>query len=158
LASATDILAGMSHHKPSILWIILPPEASAQLSDLADGYNALPEQLGRKQLKRMNRDPLYKKRVFQTAEALTEHFDTRPGWGEWPPDPHECLAVGMVLGLWLERDVPEILLDLPEEALAELEEECRERGVSTEQVIIDRLTASRSREADPADWWKGEEA
>ncbi len=155
LASAPDILAGMSECTEPILWMILPPWIGEQLHDMTDEFDALQAKVAKKQLKRMNRDPLYKKRIFETAEALTEHFDTHPGWGTWPSDSQECLAIGIVLGLCLERDLPEILLDLPEEALAELEEECRDRGVSAERVIIDRLGASRNSEADPADWWKG---
>ena len=156
MAFAPDILAGMSDK--NILWMILPPWIGEQLHELADELDALPAKVARKQLKRLKRDPLYQKRIFETAEALTEHFDTQPGWGNWPSDSQECLAVGIVLGLWLERDLPEMLLDLPEEALAELEEECRDRGVSAERVIIDRLGASRNAEADPSDWWKGGEA
>jgi hypothetical protein len=145
----------MSECTQTILWMILPPWIGEQLHEMADEFDALPAKVARKQLKRMDQDPLYKKRIFETAEALTEHFDTQPGWGSWPSDYQECLAIGIVLGFWLERDLPEILLELPEEALAEIEEECRERGVSAERVIIDRLGASRNAEADPSDWWKG---
>jgi hypothetical protein len=145
----------MSEYTEPILWMILPPWIGKQLHELADELDAIPAKVAKKQLKRMDQDPLYQKRIFETAEALTEHFDTQPGWGTWPPDLQECLAVGIVLGLWFEESLPEILLSLPENALAELEEECRERGVSAERVIIDRLGASRNAGVDPADWWKG---
>jgi hypothetical protein len=145
----------MNDEKSPILWVILPPEAREQFAAQLDNQEALPEKFANKELKRLNHEPLYQKRIFQAAKAINGRMGIEPGWGEWPADPHECLAIGLILGAMLEREIPEILLDLPEEELAKLEDECRASGVSVERIIIERLTAALDRKADPSDWWKG---
>jgi len=42
-----------------------------------------------------------------------------------------------------------------EETLVELEDECRERCVSLEFLMVECLNACRDAGVDPADWWKG---
>ena len=65
----------------------------------------------------MNRDPAYKDRVFETACAIHDQLEAQPGWGGWPEDPNECLVIGFVLGCWFERDISELILEVPEEVL-----------------------------------------
>jgi hypothetical protein len=50
----------------------------------------------------------------------------------------------------LERDIDELILEIPEEVLADLEDECRERCVSLEFLIVDRMNAARDAGVDPA--------
>jgi len=69
--------------------------------------------------------------------------------------PRECLMIGAILGLWFERDISQIILEVPEEVMEELEDECRERCVSLEFLIVDRMNTCRDAGIDPDDWWKG---
>ena len=89
--------------------------------------------------------------MFETALVIRERMEVELGWGEWPEDPHECLAIGVILGLWFERDISQIILEVMEE----LEDECRERCVSLEFLIVDRMNTCRDAGIDPDDWWKG---
>ena len=104
----------------------------------------------------MERDTAYKDRVFETACAIHDQLETQPGWeADWPEDPRECLMIGAILGLWFERDISQIILEVPEEVMEELEDECRERCVSLEFLIVDRMNTCRDAGIDPDDWWKG---
>ena len=51
--------------------------------------------------------------------------------------------IGAILGLWFERDVDELILEVPEDVLSQLEDECRERCVSLEFLLVDRTNACR---------------
>jgi hypothetical protein len=44
---------------------------------------------------------------------------------------------------------------VPEEVMVELEDECRERCVSLEFLLVERVNAYRDAGVDPSDWWKG---
>ena len=103
----------------------------------------------------MEGDSAYKDRLLQTALAIRGQLETQPGWGDWPEDPTECLAIGVILGRWFERDISELLLEVPEEVLAQLEDECRERCCDLEFLLVERMNACRDAGIDPADWWKG---
>jgi hypothetical protein len=145
-----DTLAGM----PTI-WPIIPPSVSAAFSDRADENNLISARVLDKQHRRMGRDAVYKNRLFETALVIRERMEVELGWGDWPDDPRECLMIGTILGLWVERDISEIILEVPEEVMTELEDECRKRCISLEFLIVDRMNACRDAGVDPADWWKG---
>jgi hypothetical protein len=117
-AFAPDILGCMNDETRPILWVILPPQAREKLTDLVGEEDALDERFARQLFGRLTRDqPPYKDRIFVAAKAIGDRLGADPGWGDWPSDPEECLAVGMILGLQLERDLPEMLCELPEEEL-----------------------------------------
>jgi hypothetical protein len=71
------------------------------------------------------------------------------GYGLDRPD---SVALNRPLGVWVERDINELILEAPEEVLAELEDECRERCVSLEFLMVDRMNACRDAGGDPVDW------
>jgi len=82
--------------------------------------------------------------LSQTALAIRDQLETQSGWeADWPEDPQECLMIGAILGLWFERDVDELILEVPEDVLSQLEDECRERCVSLEFLLVDRTNACR---------------
>jgi hypothetical protein len=47
-----------------------------------------------------------------------------------------------------------LILEVPEETLVELEDQCRERCVSLEFLLVDQMNTCRDAGIDPADWWK----
>jgi hypothetical protein len=148
LAFAPDILAGTMTVYP-----IIPKSVRAFFSGRADENNLVSARVLKKQHRRMEREPAYKDRLFQTALAIRDQLETQLGWeADWPEDPKECLMVGVILGLWVERDIDEIILEVPEEVLAQLEDECRERCVSLEFLMVDRMNACRDAGVDPSDW------
>jgi hypothetical protein len=102
----TPVILGSVNENRQILWIILPPQTREKLEELADDWGAFSAELGEEQMKRMKQEPFYQERILETAQAISDRIGTEPGWGNWPPDPYECLAVGMILGLWLERAFP----------------------------------------------------
>jgi DMSO/TMAO reductase YedYZ molybdopterin-dependent catalytic subunit len=117
------------------IWPIIPPSVRAAFSGRADENNLISARVLDKQHRRMERDAAYENRLFETALVIRERMEVELGWGEWPEDPHECLAIGVILGLWFERDISQIILEVMEE----LEDECRERCVSLEFLIVDRM-------------------
>jgi hypothetical protein len=153
LARDPDILAAM----PTI-WPIIPPSVRAAFSSKADKNNLIPARVLDQQHLRVEREAAYKDRIYETALAIHDQLEAQPGWGDWPEDPVECLEIGLILGIWLELAIPELILEVPEDVLAQLEDECRERCVSLEFLIVDRMNAFRDAGVDPADWWKGGEA
>jgi hypothetical protein len=141
------------------IWPIIPPSVRAFFSGRADENNLVSACVLDRQHRRMERDPIYKDRIYETARAIHDQLEAQPGWAaDWPEDPHECLAIGVILGFWLERDIDELILEVPEDVLAQLEDECRERCVSLEFQLVDRTNACRDAGVDPSDRWKGEEA
>jgi hypothetical protein len=103
----------------------------------------------------MKREPAYKDRIYETARAIRDQLETQTGWeADWPEDTHECLAIGVILGVWVERDINELILEVPEEVLVDLEDECRERCVSLEFLMVERVNACRDAGIDPDDWWR----
>jgi hypothetical protein len=141
------------------IWPIIPPSVRAFFSGRADENNLVSACVLDRQHRRMERDAAYENRLFETALVIRDQLETQPGWAaDWPEDPHECLAIGVILGFWLERDIDELILEIPEEELAQLEKECRERCVSLEFLHVDRMNACRDAGIDPANWWKGGEA
>jgi hypothetical protein len=125
LTQAPDILGAM----PTI-WPIISPSVRGFFSDRANENNLVSARVLDRQHRRMERDPIFKKRLFETALVIRDQLETQPGWAaDWPEDPHECLAIGEILGLWLERDIDELILEISEEVLADH----RACGVSREQ-------------------------
>jgi hypothetical protein len=95
-------------------------------------------------LRSVRANPARERELLSMALRVTRYLEDFPsGWGEWPDDTGEALYVGLLLGIWFAKDIEEQLLDLPEEELAFMEEECRERGLSTEQYLFDRLVEVR---------------
>jgi hypothetical protein len=135
------------------IWPLCPASVRAAFSGKADKNNLVSAHILKKQHRRMEREPAYKDRLFQTALAIRDQLETQLGWeADWPEDPKECLMVGVILGLWVERDIDEIILEVPEEVLAQLEDEFRERCVSLEFLMVDRMNACRDAGVDPSDW------
>jgi hypothetical protein len=137
-----------------IIYPLVPKSVRAFFSDRTDDNNLISAHVLKKQHRRMERDAAYKNRLFETALAIRERLEAEPGWGDWPEDPRECLMIGAILGLWFEHDISEIILEVPEEVIEELEDECRERCVSLEFLIVDRMNTCRDAGVDPADWWR----
>lgn len=101
-------------------------------------------------------EPAFCERVHAIAGELNDVVfdpDSRE-WGPWPTDLQEAIAVGFVLGVYLEAGLDQMLLELPEEELSFIEQECKERSLSLAEIVIDRLSETkRSGES-----WKGGEA
>jgi hypothetical protein len=61
--------------------------------------------------------------------------------------------VGIILGIYLETAIEDLLLKISEEELSFVEEQCKERSLSLTELLIDRLLESKQPES-----WKGGEA
>ena len=122
-------------------WLLLPPFIRDRLSAKADQEGILPLNLTAPVLQRMEADQARAEALLETALGIHEHLYARlPGWGDWPTDLGDCLYIGLVLALWIEADLPELLLALPEEQLAQLEA-TRAREVCLEQLHFKSVAA-----------------
>lgn len=61
--------------------------------------------------------------------------------------------MGIILGIYLETAIEDLLLKISEEELSFVEEQCKERSLSLTELLIDRLLESKQPES-----WKGGEA
>jgi hypothetical protein len=75
-------------------------------------------------------------------------------WGAWPEALEEIVGVAFILGVHLEAGIDHMLLELPEEELSFIEQECKERLLSLAEIMIDRLWETKQSEES----WKGDEA
>jgi hypothetical protein len=81
------------------------------------------------------------------AHKIIDHLEgDRPGWGEWPDNLGDAMAIGIILGLWMKRKADNLVEELPEEELAEIEAICRKLGFSLEQLLIGRLEEQKAAE------------
>jgi hypothetical protein len=96
--------------------------------------------------KRFNKDGEFHDRVWRKARELMDVIfdDESDSWGDWPTDPQECVGLGFVLGVLFEDCLDEMLLELPEDTLAGLEEKSRSESASLWEIMFDRLTASKT--------------
>jgi hypothetical protein len=136
----------------------VPPELSARIQSecgrkVRNGL--LPHRASKPVLHRYMHEPAFCERVHAISRELHDVvFDPdRHEWGTWPTDLQEIIAVGFVLGVYLESGIDEMLLRLSEEELSFVEEQCREESLSLNELMIDRLWESKSGES-----WKGGEA
>ena len=86
--------------------------------------------------------------LLKISHAIREHIESgTPGWSEsWPSEMGNCLFVALILGLWLESDAEQTVMGLDREDLEAVEQECRERGLSLEQLLIVRILESKEGE------------
>jgi hypothetical protein len=96
--------------------------------------------------KRFNKDGEYHDRVWRKARELMDVIfdDESDSWGDWPTDPQECAGLGLVLGVIFEDCLEDVLLELPEDAMAGLEEKSQSESASLWQIMFDRLTARKT--------------
>jgi hypothetical protein len=109
----------------------LPPNlADALIARLCDGSPATKE-------------------LRAIAHEIIDHLEgDRPGWGDWPDNLGDAMAIGIILGLWMKCKAANLVEELSEEELAEVEAECRELGFSLEQLLIGRLEEKKAHEGD----------
>jgi hypothetical protein len=138
---------------------VIPPQLSARILSLF-GRNAKNGYISRKAMegfwRRFNGDPAFHERIWSTAKQLADEvFDVdNPSWGNWPTSLEECAGIGFILGAILEEDAQSIVVELPEQELAELEAESREESASLCDLIFNRL-ATHKEAAGASDAWKG---
>jgi hypothetical protein len=138
--------------------LIVPPELSARIQSECGRpvlKGLLPHRAAQPIFHRYNHEPAFCERVHAMARKLHDIiFSDSPEWGIWPTDLQEIIAVGFILGIYLEGAVDEMLLGLSEEELSFVEEQCREESLSLNELIIERLLESKQ----PGESWKGGEA
>lgn len=124
-------------------WLLLPPFVRA----LTDWDGVLPLNVSQPILKRLQDDREKTMKACETAKAIWDHLlSGRPGWGKWPTDINEALAIGLFLGIEISRQAESLVLDMPEEDLAFVDDRCRERGMCMEQYLIEQIIAAKDQE------------
>jgi hypothetical protein len=145
-------------HIEDCIRAILPPD----VADLVRGHYGR-SYLGKKTMgpfwKRFKKDDEFCDRIWRKARELMDILfdDENNSWGVWPDQPEECAGIGFILGIIFEDCLDEMLLELPEDALAGLEEKSRIESASLWDIMVDRLTASKTAGGN-SESWKGGEA
>jgi hypothetical protein len=78
---------------------ILPPGLSERVCGYY-GHNHLTKKVMAPFWHKFNHDGAFQDRIWSKAKELFDTIfdeDTR-SWGNWPPDPQECAAIGFILG------------------------------------------------------------
>jgi hypothetical protein len=133
---------------PPSVWMLLPPSIVGQLVR-EDGPNAVtlsPKLTGPIMSRLAKRSP-HSEELWQTRREIIDHLESgSPGWGPWPSNSKDALAIGILLGFWIQHQTDQLVEELSEEELAPIEAVCREKGKSLEQYLIDRIVESKEEE------------
>ena len=125
---------------PQLKPLLLPSTIWARLSAKTDSENALPINLSTYVIERLKKDPVRAERLSDLADDIWDHLAARrPGWGPWPDNTEDALAVSMLISLEIEHDADRLILELSPDELGFVERESREEGLSLEQIIINRI-------------------
>jgi hypothetical protein len=133
---------------PPIVPILLPPSIVDQLTreDSPDIVTLSPN-LTEPIIARLVEGSPYAEALWKTRTAIIKHLESgAPGWGPWPSNSKDVLAVGIMLGFWIENQANLLIEEASEEELAPIEEACREQGKSLEQYLIDRIVEGKEDE------------
>ena len=103
--------------------LVVPPELSARIQSecgrkVRNGL--IPHRAVKPVLHRFMNEPSFCERVHAISRELHDVVfdpDSRE-WGTWPTDLQEIIAVGFVVGVYLENGIDEMLLRLSEEELS----------------------------------------
>jgi hypothetical protein len=138
-------------HIEDCIRAVLPPNVADLIRDhYGRSY------LGKKTMgpfwKRFKKDDEFCDRIWRRARELLDVIFTEESdsWGDWPSDPQECAGIGFIVGMIFEDSINSMLLELPEEQLTRIEEECRSESASLWDILFDRITALKA-DAGPSD-------
>ena len=138
---------------PQLKPLLLPSSIWARLSAKTDSENALPINLSTNVIERLKKDPVRADRLSVLADDIWDHLEARrPGWGPWPDNTEDALAVSMLISLEIEHDADRLILELSEEEIAKVEQQSREQGLSLEQIIINRIVERVEGQAGDEQW------
>jgi hypothetical protein len=145
-------------HIEDCIRAVLPPDVCEQVRSHY-GRAHLTKKAMAPFWKRFWKDQAFQDRIWRKARELMDIiFDEEDdSWGNWPTQPEECAGIGFLLGIIFEDTLDEMLLELPEDALAGLEEKSRSESASLWEIMFDRLTASKT-DGGRSESWKGGEA
>ena len=124
---------------PLLKPLLLPSSIWARLSAKTDSENALPINLSTNVIERLKKDPVRAERLSALAASIWDHLAARrPGWGPWPDNTEDALAVSMILGVWIDRELNESILGLTEEEMKACRPGCEEfvGGESTPDIFL----------------------
>jgi hypothetical protein len=128
---------------PPLVWMLLPPSIVDQLvrEDSPDAVTLSPN-LTEPIMNRVAKRSQHSKELWQTRREITDHLESgSPGWGPWPSDSKDVLAIGILLGFWIRNQADQLV-----EELAPIEVRCREEGKSLVQYLLDRIVESKEEE------------
>jgi hypothetical protein len=94
---------------------------------------------------RLIQDEPYWARIWALTATIWPYLG-QPGsdWGPWPHELDDCLAIAGNLSALIHGALDESLCEWPEEVIEDLEQECRERCVSLEVLLINRIFGMKS--------------
>jgi hypothetical protein len=132
---------------PLTKWLLLPPHIRAQIINRTDAEGILPLNLSSPGFEALSRNPNRAKELWRVADSIWAHLESdRPGWGVWPQEVSESLSVGLFLGIIISEQADMLVTELPEEDLAQVEDECKERGICFEQYLIEQILERKALE------------
>ena len=138
---------------PTLKPLLLPSSIWARLSAKTDSENALPINLSTNVIERLKKDPVRADRLSDLATDIWNHLAARrPGWGPWPDNTEDALAVGMLLSVMIEHEVDELILELTEEKLVFVERKSRKQGLSLEQILVNFIVERVEGQGDGEQW------
>jgi hypothetical protein len=141
---------------PTLKPLLLPPAIWDRLSAKTDDEGALPINLSTHVIERLKKDPVRADRLSALAADIWDHLsEQQPGWGPWPENTEDALAVSMLVSVRIGHEVNELVLGLSEEEMTIVERESRERGLSLEQIVINSIAQRVEGQADDGEQWKG---
>lgn len=132
-------------HLEDCIRAILPPGVADMVRDHY-GRSYLGKRAMEPFWKRFKTDDEFCDRIWRKARELMDVIfnDESDSWGNWPSDPQECAGIGYIVGVIFENCIDSMLLELPEDELTQLDEQCRAESASLWDVLFDRLTASKA--------------
>ena len=138
---------------PQLKPLLLPSAIWRRLSAKTDDEGAVPINMSTNVIERLKKDPVRAERLSALADDIWEHLAARrPGWGPWPDNTEDALAVSMLISLEIEHDADRLILELSEEELAFIEQKSREQALSLEQIIINRIAERVEGQGDGEQW------
>jgi hypothetical protein len=142
---------------PQLKPLLLPSAIWRRLSAKTDDEGAVPINMSTNVIERLKKDPVRAERLSDLADDIWEHLAARrPGWGPWPDNTEDALAVSMLISVQIEHEVDRLILELSEDEMAKVEQQSREEGLSLEQIIINRIV-ERVEGKDDGEQWKAME-
>jgi hypothetical protein len=94
---------------------------------------------------RLIKDEPYRARIWAITATIWPYLGLPgPDWGPWPDKVEDCLAIAANLSALIFGELDESLCRWPEEVIEDLERDCRERCISLEVLLINRLFDMKS--------------
>jgi hypothetical protein len=142
--------------------LILPRNKILELEAFAASQGCTLDELFNEVLDRVKKDAAFKERAGLKAKEIHSALERGEDISDlWPIDIYECLLVAALLDKFIDKSAEEYLLETSPKEMDRLEQFCRVRGWSYEELAQQALLHRYNREGDTSqeqeddsDWWK----